>query len=331
MECPSLRDHHHRKNHSLSIGGLAGGNGLFIGWEMKNPMIGKACVWMFLLAGMASAAEILEVGEKPESLTRGFGGKLYVTLMGGTREEGDGDGGIVIVDDGVVTPFCDGMDDPKGIVMMGDFLVTTDFRKIWKIDAEGKKDVLAGPEAFPHPPLFLNDIALAPDGNSILVTDMGARDKMMDADGTLWPLDSEEAKALPAVGRLYRVTAEGKVTEEIAANAEMPCPNGVDVLADGTMRVAEFFSGNILEREGEGWKVIAKGHRSADGIVHDSKGRFYVSEVKTGRVTRYEADGSGQTELGEGLQSAADLIVDEKSGMLIVPDTKAGKLFFIKL
>ncbi len=113
----------------------------------------------------------------------------------------------------------------------------------------------------------------------------------------------------------------------------MPCPNGVDYLPDGRIRVAEFFTGRILERDGEGWKVLASGHRSSDAIVHDSKGRFYVSEVRTGRVTRYEADGSGQTELSEdlGMQSAADMFVDEENGMLIIPDTKAGKLFLIGL
>ncbi|MFM7742602.1 MAG: gluconolaconase, partial [Verrucomicrobiota bacterium] len=73
------------------------------------------------------------------------------------------------------------------------------------------------------------------------------------------------------------------------------------------------------------------GHRSGDGIVHDSKGRFYVSEVMTGRVTRYEADGSGQTELGQGLKAAADHYLDEKAGVLIVPDSKAGELVFLAL
>jgi len=285
------------------------------------------------LSTFASAKEPLAIGANPEALTRGFAGKLYVSIMGETRTEGDGNGGITVIEAGVPKVFCSGMDDPKGIVMLGDFLVTTDFKKLWKVDKEGKKELLAGPQDFPHPPLFLNDVVLAPDGKSILVTDMGARDRMMDPAGNLWPVDSEEAKALPVMGRVYRVNLDGKITEVIAPNPEMPCPNGIDVLADGTVRIAEFFKGNILQREGQDWKTIATGHRSADGIVHDSKGRFYVSEVKTGRVTRYEADGSGQTELGKnlGLQSAADLFLDEENGMLIVPDTKGGKLFFIGL
>ena len=281
----------------------------------------------------ATAKEPLEVGASPEALTRGFGGKLYVSMMGESRTEGDGDGGITVIEEGVPKVFCDGMDDPKGIVMLGDFLVTTDFRKIWKIDSEGNKEVLAAAEDFPHPPLFLNDVVLSPDGQSILVTDMGDLKKMNDPDGALWPLDSEGAKALPALGRVYRVTLDGDITEVIAPNAEMKCPNGVDQLADGTIRVAEFFTGRILERDKENWKIIADGHRTSDAIVHDAKGRFYVSEVGTGRVTRYEADGSGQTELGAdlGMQSAADMLVDEETQTLIIPDTKAGKLFFIAL
>ncbi len=284
------------------------------------------------LCAIATAGqETLEIGASPESLTRGFDGKLFVSMMGGNRGENDGDGKILKLDGKDISLFCDGMNDPKGIVLLGDYLVTTDLRKVWKIDKMGKKEVLAAPEDFPNPSIFLNDVALSPDGKSVLVTEMGEKDKMFDADGNFWPIDSEGAKALPALGRVYRIDLAGKVTEVISANSEMPCPNGVDVLDDGTIRVAEFFTGNILERTGEKWKTIADGHRSADAIVHDSKGRFYVSEVKTGRVTRYEADGTGQTELGEGLESAADMIVDEENGKLIVPDTKAGKLVFIDL
>lgn len=298
---------------------------------MFNQLSAFALAAMSLSTEGVFAQDSLAVGHNPESLTRGFGGKYYITVMGETRVEGDCNGGIVMMDGRKISPFCDGMDDPKGIVMMGDFLVTTDFKKVWKVDQHGKKEVLAGPEAFPHPPLFLNDVALAPDGKSVLVTEMGARDLLFSPDKKLWPLDSPEGKAIPVVGRVYRITMDGKVTEVIAPNAEMICPNGIDLLADGTVRVAEFFTGNILEKQGDGWKVIAKDHRSADGIAHDQKGRFYVSEVMTGKIARYEADGSGKTDLGEGLTSAADILLDEKDGVLIVPDTKAGKLFFIAL
>lgn len=108
-----------------------------------------------------------------------------------------------------ISTFCAGMDDPKGIVLMGNFLITTDFKKVWKINNEGKKEILAGPEVFPNPPLFLNDVVLAPAGKSMLATNMGARDKMFDLNKQLWPLNSPEGKGFPAAGRVYRITPDG--------------------------------------------------------------------------------------------------------------------------
>lgn len=281
-----------------------------------------------LLSCAAVSAEIksIDVGPNPESVTKGFGGKYYVTLMGPTRNPGDGDGGIVVIENDAAKPFVSGMNDPKGIVFLDGSLITADFTEVWRIDEKGNKTLLAGPDSFPNPVLFLNDVAIAADGKGILVTDMGARDKISGPDGLL-PLDSDEAKAVPAVGRVYRVGLDGKVTEVIGADERMKCPNGVDVTKDGKIRVAEFFTGNIYEWEKGAFKVIAEGHRSGDAIVHDSKGNFYVTEVRTGNVWKYP----GKVKMGEGLTSAADAFVDEEAGFLVVPETKAGKLVFLPL
>jgi hypothetical protein len=273
----------------------------------------------------------LAVGATPESVTKGFAGKYFVTLMGASRKAGDGDGKIVKVDGDKVTVLTEGLDDPKGIVFVANRLITADFDKVWSIDAKGKKTLLAGPAAFPTPPAFLNDVVVSPDKKSVLITDMGAVTKMRGADGKLFAIDSPEHKAIPVIARVFRVTLEGKVTEVIAPTPKMLNPNGIDVLANGRIRVAEFFTGDVLEYNKGRWKTLAKGHRSGDGLVHDSKGRFYVSEVMTGRVTRYEADGSAPKEFGQGLKAAADHYLDEKAGVLIVPDSKAGELVFLAL
>jgi hypothetical protein len=273
----------------------------------------------------------LAVGATPESVTKGFGGNYFVSLMGTSRKAGDGDGKIVKVDGDKVTVLTEGLDDPKGIVFVANQLITADFDKVWSIDAKGKKTLLAGPAAFPTPPTFLNDVVVSPDKKSVLITDMGAVTKMRGADGKLFAIDSPEHKAIPVVARVFKVTLDGKVTEVIAPTAKMLNPNGIDVLADGRIRIAEFFIGDVLEYKDGVFTTIAKGHRSGDGIVHDSKGRFYISEVMTGRVTRYEADGSAPKELGQGLKAAADHYLDEKAGVLIVPDSKAGELVFISL
>lgn len=275
-----------------------------------------------------AANRIVPVGPNPESVTRGFDGKLYVTLMGETRTDGDGNGRVVRVDGDTVTPFADGLDDPKGIVFTGEHLITTDFTRVWKIDAVGRKTLLAGPGAFPHPPVYLNDVALAPDGKSVLITDMGAAAKMRGPDGQLWPLDSDGAKALPVLGRIYRISLDGVVSLVIDANPLMPCPNGVAAPDADTILVAEFFTGALLEHRHGRTRVLANGFRSVDGIERAADGTIYISEVFTGRVLAVAPDGQ-PTPLTAPLTSAADFYYDRTSGQLIVPDTKAGALVFV--
>jgi sugar lactone lactonase YvrE len=300
---------------------------------MKTPLLLLAAALALTGCQTTPAPRKLAVGANPESVTRGFDGDLFVSIMGASRKAGDGDGKIVRVHGETVTDFTTGLNDPKGTVFAGGFIITADFDTVWKIDAQGHKSVLAGPKDFPLVPAFLNDVEVEPSGQSILVTDMGAVTKMRDANGKLWPINSAEHKAIPVIARVYRVTLDGKVTEVIAPTARMLNPNGVDVLKDGRIRIAEFFTGDVLEYNNGKWKTIAKGHRSGDGLVHDSQGRFYISEVMFGRVTRYDADGSHPTLLSEGLnlQSAADIYVDEAHGQLIIPDSKAGQLVFIGL
>ena len=275
----------------------------------------------------------LAVGANPESVTRGFEGDLFVSIMGPSRKAGDGDGKVVRVHGEQVTDFTTGLNDPKGIVFAGGKLITADFDTVWQIDAQGKKTVLAGPKNFPTPPAFLNDVEVLPNGKGVLVTDMGDVGAMRDANGQLWARNSSKAKEIKVIARVYQVTLDGKVTEVIAPDARMLNPNGVDVLKDGRIRIAEFFSGDVLEWNKGKWKAIAKGHRSGDGIVHDSKGNFYISEVMFGKVTRYERGNPTGKVLSEGLglKSAADIYADEAHGALIIPDSKAGELVFIAL
>lgn len=285
-----------------------------------------------LITSAAAEAEFrtLAVGATPESVVKGFDGKLYVTLMGTKREKGDGDGGVVMVDGDKVAPFTSGLDDPKGIVFAGGKLITTDFDTVWSIDEKGQKTVLAAPSAFPKPPLFLNDVAVEPGGKSILVTEMGDLKAMFAPDGSFWPLDSAEAKNLPPLGRLYRIGLDGKVSLVIDHAPEFPNPNGVDILADGTILIAEFFRGTLMEWKAGAWRKISEDHRSGDGIVNDGKGNLYLTEVRSGRVWHVRAD-TGERKLLATLQSAADLILDGENRQLIVPDSKAGLLVFIPL
>jgi DNA-binding beta-propeller fold protein YncE len=270
----------------------------------------------------SSLSATLDVGVRPESVTRGFGGHLYVTVMNGPEA---GDGVIKVVKGEVVEVFATGFDEPKGIAFTGEYLVTTDLKRVWKIDALGRAVVLADAQDFPQPVSYLNDTAAAADGRSVFVTDMGARDRMNGPDG-LWPLDSAEAAALPAIGRVYQITMSGEVTVAVEANADMPCPNGVAVDSEGGLLVAEFFRGNILSVRDGRVRVLARGLRGADGIERGLDGKIYVSSWTQGKVWRLDRMGRNPAVLADGFQSAADFYLDESAGWLVLPDMRAGTL-----
>ena len=122
----------------------------------------------------------------------------------------------------------------------------------------------------------------------------------------------------------------GKVSVVIDHAPEMPNPNGVDLLDDGTILVGEFFRGTLMEWKAGKWRQISDDHRSADGIAHDRAGNLYLTEVRTGRVWKINAR-TGAKELLATLESAADLLLDESSNQLIVPDSKAGRIVYIPL
>jgi hypothetical protein len=275
--------------------------------------------------------KVVTVGTRPESVTRGWGGRYFVTVM---NEQNPGDGVVKVLEGDTAKEFAAGFDEPKGITFTGKYLVTTDVKRLWRIDQKGEKTLLADEADFPHPVSFLNDVVVEPGGAAVYVTDMGANKKMRDDKNNLWPLDSPEAKALPAIGRVYRVAVEGaegksngkgkselaagarpgKVSIAVDASPDLPCPNGVFAPAKGRLLVAEFFKGNLLEARGKTVTVLASGYRGGDGIAQDRRGK-----------------GKNEELIADGFQSAADLYLDERAKKLLVPDMKAGTVTVVAL
>ena len=178
--------------------------------------------------GTAAATKTLDAPTKPESICRGFGGKLYVTMINGDEA---GDGGINVIDGDEVKEFCRGMNSPKGIAFVGGYLVTADETTMWKVDSNGKATKLAEAANFPTKIEFLNDVAASKDGASVYVTDMSAPGWMFDPDGErkLWPIGSDKAVS-PKTGCVYKVGLDGKVTLAVPSGDDrMLGPNGVSV------------------------------------------------------------------------------------------------------
>jgi sugar lactone lactonase YvrE len=281
---------------------------------------------------LAEEMKVLKVGEKPESVCRGFDGKLFVTMIGGDEP---GDGGINVIDGESVKEFCRGMNSPKGMAFVGGFLVVADETTVWKVDKSGEVIRLAEQKDFPHPIEFLNDVAASLDGKSVYIAEMGIPQWMFDPDGErkLWPLDSDKAVP-PMKGCVYKVGLDGSIRLAVpAGNKLLLGPNGVTVTgqADKELLVmGDFFPGNIVSYDGKEFRILASGMRGADGVVVD-KDVIYVSSWPLGKVWKYDLSNKELTLLSDKFTTAADFYLDRDHNQLIVPDMLEGTLKFLPL
>ncbi len=299
--------------------------------SLIQVLFGITLITVISLAGCTSQPEIqfpVEVGVRPESITKGFNNNYYVTVMNGKE---DGDGQVVEISPNVVKVFAKGFDEPKGIVWLEDHLYFSDVTRVWKVDKDGNAVVFVDKANFPEEVLYLNDVSMDADGKGIYVVDMGATQYMRDENNQLWPLDSEEAKLVPNLGRIYHVDLEGHVSIAQDTSSLMSNPNGVGLDNDGNIMVGAFFLGNFLVTR-DGKLTPLKGQfRGADAVEQDSKGNFYVSSWTQGKVWKIDGKTEEPTVLIEGLQSAADFYLEENKGRLLLPDMLAGKVYSVDI
>ncbi|MEE9331142.1 MAG: SMP-30/gluconolactonase/LRE family protein [Methylophilaceae bacterium] len=254
--------------------------------------------------------------KSPESVVQANNGKIYVSEI---NEFGkDGDGQISVIENGQASLFADGFDDPKGLVIIGDWLYVADKTQICKINLAdaSQVEVFVPASAFPKPPQFLNDLEADPQGN-------------------LYVSDSGDILGTGKGGVIYKINASGEVTKLVdgADNALVMAPNGL--LADDTGKFlifVDFTSGVLYTLNTETSEVsdIGEGFGGGDGLVHHSSGTMYVSDWKNGKVFAVGIDGEITT-VGPQYQAAADIALTKDERYLMVPDMKAGELDFIDL
>jgi len=251
----------------------------------------------------------------PESVVQANDGKIYVSEINAFGK--DGDGQISVIENGQLSVFADGLDDPKGIVIIGDSLFVADNTQIVKIDLADatQKEVFVPANAFPKTPQFLNDLEADPQGN-LYVSDSG---------------DMATGKG----GAIYKINASGEVTKLIDGedNALVLAPNGL--LADDTgkfLLYVDFTSGVLYNLNTETSEIsdIDEGFGGGDGLAHHSSGTIYVSDWKNGKVFAVSVTGDITT-IGPQYQAAADIALTKDERYLMVPDMKAGELDFIDL
>jgi glucose/arabinose dehydrogenase len=247
--------------------------------------------------------------KNPESVAVGFNRRVFASEIGEFGK--DGDGRIVEITGGKITPFATGLDDPKGLVVHQKWMYVNDKDRVIRIDGTGKTSVFVGPDAFPAKPLFLNDIAVDETG-ALIVTDTG------DLKGNL--------------GALYRIDQKGKVTT--VTNSEklktLKMPNGVTFDGTSFALLGDFANGDVYRvsmANGAATKIISGAYEGLDGMAWDHWGRLYISSWKQGKVWVMPRPGKKLIELPVKFESAADLCLDPSGKFLLVPDMKAGKVF----
>jgi len=274
------------------------------------------------------------VGPRVESVSRGFDGRYFVSVQE-TNVVSAEDGTLKLVDEnGEVRVFASGMREPRGLDFTGTELVVTDLDRIWAVDKDGNKRLVADSTRFPVPVSNLNDLSVEPGGKTLLVTEMGPASQMRPAGSTtLHPVNSPEAQAMPQTARVFRVhIADGTVTTVLEASADNRIFNGVFASKSGRILIADYFGGDLTELANNQQRTLAV-PRGVDGIGEDKSGNLYLGVFEEGRVYRTDSEGENPAVVVDGLgfRGVADIFVDADNGLLATPNLAAGTLIVQKL
>ena len=85
-------------------------------------------ITLFSTAVAQAQLATIPVGPRPESITKAWDGKFYVSIQGPSGALGTFDGEVRQVDlaTGAVTPFVSELENPRGLAFTGTFLVVAD-------------------------------------------------------------------------------------------------------------------------------------------------------------------------------------------------------------
>ena len=265
---------------------------------------------LFPVAALAKDPVKITGLKTPESVVQAKNGTIYISEI---NEFGkDGDGQISKVDTkGNVTVFATGMDDPKGLAIIGEKLYVADKNRVLEVNKDGTWQVYGAQMAFPGTPVFLNDLEA---------------DKL----GNLYVSDSGDLKS---GGQIYKITKGGEKVSIVvdSKNPDILAPNGLLFEGRNNLLSVDFESGILYRVNLSTGKTtkLAEGFGGGDGMVKTSAGKIYISSWKDGKVYRVSA---GKAVLvKQGYQAAADIALSNDEKYLMVPDMKAGELDFIEL
>jgi len=177
------------------------------------------------------------------------------------------------------------------------WVAETAMRALLRMSLDGKYDVIAN-SCDGEPFLFLNDLALAPNGD-IYLTDSGIAIDELAPGGALNP----DYRKLRYDGRVFRIDPKTRAVECI--DCGMLFTNGVAFGPDGNLYVAETLSGDIYRYQYRHGRVAGKRQlfgniierfdpaelKGPDGMKFGTDGNLYVAVFGQGNVTVLSPDG----------------------------------------
>jgi sugar lactone lactonase YvrE len=174
----------------------------------------------------------------------------------------------------------------------------------------GKVELVYPAKSFPRKLNFLNDLALGHEG-TFYVSDTG--DSTAAGHGAVFVL---------APGKRPTILS-GSDTVRAQASA-----NGLFSGGGDSLYLVGYRTGVVSVTDGHGaWREIARGLGAPDGIDAAGDGAFYVSDNVGGDLFLVpRAPGEKPVKLASGLKSPADLVVDHRRSLLVVPENSGNRL-----
>jgi glucose/arabinose dehydrogenase len=275
---------------------------------MKQPA--RLAVVVLALAVAVAAGESahpLVTGLKtPRAVVVGVEGKVFVVVAGASGTGGHG--AVVRIDQGKAMPFAAGMDDPRGIAVYQQWLFVTERQRVWRIDAQGKAQVLVAATAFPSPPPPLAAITADPESGTLYVGGSDGKGK----------------------GAIYRISPAGKVglLVDTAKWPGLQAPTALALDGQSHLLVADAGSGELhrFKIADGSTEKLAEGFREPTGLAWDWFGRLYIADGGDDAVFVIGRPGQKRVRLATGFKAPSGLCLDPTGKHMLVADREAGTL-----
>ena len=270
-----------------------------------------------LAASVSFAFEVANLSVPESFIVDDDTGNYYISNINGKPTEKNNNGFITKLNpDGTLLDkkFVQGgkkgvtLNAPKGLLISGDTLYVSDIDFIRAFDKKSG-DLKREIDLSSLEPKFLNDLAMDFNGR-IYVTDMGAN-------------------------RIYRIdpTQYDKV-KLFASGEEFASPNGIRFTkSNGKLLVAMWDTGDLLwvDLFGKTREYVMKKKLDTglDGLDFAEDGSLFVSSFTGGKIFRISNE-KGLEELVTGLITPADISLDRKNRLILVPSFNGNRVFTLK-